>query len=241
MRTSEPDAGFVPEEGEATATKGRSKGPRGCRVLNVRGVRKLTLVLRDAIITEEIISITPEWWTMTPLSIITIAGVALVILGFTGLYHAHKYHDCCSRQREPYQDSEGGGRTWKFTVQHIFPAILFLGTMATDLYYVLTVPAAGLIPLYIQLFSLFLPHVVFFKQALVHALDKTRALSKFLSHLIGRYIAYATGQIDLFLDRADEGDAAASEAGVYPIIAEADPVVEKYKHNSISLLLCDIP
>jgi len=86
MRTSEPDAGFVPE-----------KGQTGCRVLNVRGVRKLTLVFRDEILKEQIFSMAPELWTMTPLSIITIAGVAFVILGFTGLYYMHKYFECCER------------------------------------------------------------------------------------------------------------------------------------------------
>ena len=71
---------------------------------------------------------------------------------------------------------------------------------------------------------------------MVHALDKTRAFCKFLSHFIRRYIACATGQIDLFLERADD-----SEAGIYPAIADAGPIVEKYRNNSISLILCDVP
>ena len=86
MRTSEPDAGFVPE-----------KGQTGCKVLNVRGVYKLTLVFRDQVTKEEVFDIYPELWTISPLSILTIVGVAFVILGFTGLYYAHKYLDRCSR------------------------------------------------------------------------------------------------------------------------------------------------
>ena len=146
MRTQEPDAGFVPEKGQTE-----------CRVLNVRGVNKLTMVLIADVPQEEVFQIAAELWTLSPLSILTIAGVAFVILAFTGLYYAHKYFECCSRQREPYQDSRGCGRRWKFAVQHVFPAILFVATMATDLWYILTVPTSSLIFLYLQLVSLLLP------------------------------------------------------------------------------------
>ena len=74
MRTDQPDAGFVPQ----------SSDPQ-CKVLQVRGVKKLTIVIQQELVEDVVFYIAPEPWVFTPLSGSTIGGVSFIVVVWRGV------------------------------------------------------------------------------------------------------------------------------------------------------------
>jgi len=117
----------------------------------------MTIVIQDAIPEEVIFYIAPERWTMTFMTIVTLSGVANIILVAAAIYYTHKYFSCCSGLRQDYQESKGCKRKVKFFFQHVLPSFLHVANTASDFWYLLVIPTFDVRIFYIQLASLFLP------------------------------------------------------------------------------------
>jgi len=149
-------------------------------------------------------------------------------------YYIHKYFNCCWRIREDWTESSGCAKVIKIAFQHVIPVLLFLTNMATDVYYLLTIPSCDSSVMKAQIVTLFLPQLWFFRYSLMHALDGNKSFCSFFCHFLKRYFAYMTGQIDLLL-KMESGQTERKK------IEESDPNIEKYRHNSVYLIVQDIP
>ena len=104
----------------------------------------------------------------------------------------------------------------------MLPTLLCILAIATDLQYVLTVPAFDIKLLSLLLFITWMPIFIFFYISYKNARDHTTNMKDFLNHLSKSFILYCTGNIDLFTNKKE---------------SDCDPLLEKYKNGIFIALI----
>ena len=200
-----------------------------CMVLNVRGVRKLTVVItahREAIKEKVLLEISPEHWTATDLSNIFLYTSLFLFLLFFVLYYKFRSR-CCSYDDEEiecvhegcdeveghdHQDhhqndkADGANEPTPFCKKFdcirlvLLPSLLCICDTASDFWYILTVPVIDLKLQYFFLLIVWIPILKFYVKSLYLSASKTKTLAGFFCHFICRFLAYLTGNINLFLE-----------------------------------------
>ena len=149
----------------------------------------MTIVIQENIPEELIFQIAPEQWTMTSWTMLTLfsMGGIIVAIGF--------FYSLCIHSND---DMDQEIQLFK---NHVLPSLLHFINTASDFWYLLVVPTFDSKVLIAQIATLFLPQLVFFRYAMIHAWDGKKDYGEFLSHFFKRYFAMTTGQIDYFLKK----------------------------------------
>lgn len=110
----------------------------------------------------------------------------------------------------------------------ILPTILCICDSGSDFWYIFTVPIINVKIKFLLLGCIWLPPILFFIQSFLSAHEKTNSVRGFLKHLILRFFASITCNINLFL--AKEIKNGREEKDLVT-------VVEKYKHGLTIVIL----
>jgi hypothetical protein len=187
--------------------------------------------MKEQLDAEMVFKIAPEKWIMTRWSAYVIGGV--VVLNF--LLFIICRPKCWQRP---------GCDCSRFFIFRWIESLIYLANIASDGYYLATVPTMNQWIRYTLVVTILIPQFLFLRFSLRHAYSKTVSVCSFTLHFWNRYISYLTGQINHFIIRETELKIQSKEPPKIDVpldLIDKDPFIAKYMNNTIYLLIQDIP